>query len=194
MAVETEAKIKVASLEEIRKRLRELGASNEGGSKERNWVLDDSSGSLASWGFLLRVRSLGDDAAILTVKRPLEGGGFKTREEVETVVDSAVDLFRQLEMLGYEVRWIYEKYRQTWLWRNCVLALDECPEIGFFVEVEGEPDDIRAVCADLGLDTDDHIEDNYLTLWEKYLDGRGEPRRNMVFSHSLDGVDDLSKF
>lgn len=190
MSREIEAKIKVDGLVEIRMRLNELGASNEGETNERNWVLDNSAGSLESRGLLLRVRNLGDAGAILTVKRPVEGGEFKVREEVETMVDSVRDLLKQLDMLGYQVKWIYEKRRQTWLWRDCVLALDECPELGFFVEIEGEPDAIRAVCEDLYLDPESHIDDNYLTLWRKYLEANGEEDRNMVFSSDAKWADD----
>lgn len=191
MAKEIEAKIKIDNIVDLRGRLNALGASLEGSANEKNWVFDDESGSLAGMGFLLRVRNLGDVACVLTVKRPTGGGeGFKAREEVETVVDSTRDLLKQLEMLGYSVRWIYEKRRQTWLWRECVISLDECPKIGNYIEIEGLPEIIRRVCQDLGLNPDDHIEDNYLTLWQKHLAARGEPDRNMVFSQAGKDKDD----
>ncbi len=183
MAKEIEAKIKIDNIVELRTQLNNVGASLEGTANEKNWVFDDESGSLAKCGFLLRVRNLGDTGCILTVKRPTEGGeGFKAREEVETVVDSTRDLLKQIEMLGYKVRWIYEKRRQTWLWRDCVISVDECPEIGDYIEIEGFPDAIRTVCADLGLNPDDHVDDNYLTLWQKHLAAHGEPERDMMFA------------
>ena len=189
MGMEIEAKIKVNSLKEIGARLRKLGATDEGPARERNYVLDDASGSLLGRGLLLRVRNHGDAYAVLTIKQPTEGGAFKAREEIETNVDSTANLLRQMEILGFRVNRIYEKYRHTWLWRNCVIALDECPEIGSFVEIEGDPDDIRAVCMDLGLDSQAHISDNYLTLWDKHLDERGECRRDMVFASSASAAD-----
>lgn len=182
MAVEREAKLKLANPEAARRRLAELGAEDEGVVTERNWVLDDAAGGLRARGTLLRVRNFGDAAGIVTVKLPLDAGGrFKVREEIETATDSCEDALRQLFALGFQISRIYEKRRHTWLWRKCLVCLDECPEIGFFLEVEGEESDIRDVCSDLGLDPANHIEDNYLMLWEKHLAARGEPVRNMVF-------------
>lgn len=182
MAREIEAKLKVDNLDIIRRRLDELGAANEGECLERNWVLDTPEQSLRKTGRLLRVRTMGGPSAVLTVKHSVEGGEFKTREEVESMVDSADDLLRQLEMIGFGTTWIYEKRRQTWLWRDCVLALDELPEIGYFVEIEGAPEKIYAVANELGLDAGQHIDDNYLGLWMKHLRARGEAPRNMIFA------------
>lgn len=182
MATETEAKIKVPDLAPVAARLRSLGAVDKGGVLERNWVLDRDDDELMRAGTLLRVRNVGGPGGVLTVKRKTVDGPFKTREEVECAVDSSGVLLQQLEMIGYRVKWIYEKRRATWLWRNCVLALDECPEIGCFVEIEGEADNIRRAAADIGLDLDKHCNDNYLGLWQKHLAARGEGQRHMTFS------------
>ena len=181
MAREIEAKIKVDNFERLRARLDHLGAANEGDCLERNWVLDDAEGNLRKSDTLLRVRNNGGVDGILTVKRRISGGEFKTREEVESMVDSTDDLLQQLEMIGYKATWIYEKIRQTWLWRDCVVTLDELPELGCYVEIEGTPEKIRGVASELGLDADQHIDDNYLGLWIKHLESRGEDHRNMIF-------------
>ena len=182
MPQECEAKLKVDDLDALRNKLASLGAANEGDCLERNWVLDDASGSLRQRGVLLRVRNMGGAGGVLTVKQPLEGGAFKTREETETMVDSTADLLRQFEILGYRVAWIYEKYRQIWLWSDCVIALDECPEIGSYIEIEGAPDKIRHAALDLGLNPEHHIPDTYLGLWMRHLGKRGGGRRDMLFS------------
>lgn len=181
MATETEAKIKVDDLAPIAARLQDLGAVDKGTALERNWVLDRPDDELQHGGALLRVRNVGGPGGILTVKRRTVEGQFKTREEVECTVDSSHALLQQLEMVGFRVKWIYEKRRATWLWHDCVLALDECPEIGCFVEIEGEADSIRRAAADIGLDPDEHLGDNYLGLWQKHLAARGEGPRDMVF-------------
>lgn len=182
MAIECEAKLKVDDLRLIRERLRELGGVDEGTVMERNWVLDRPDESLYRRDILLRVRNNGEVGGILTVKGKVESGAFKSREEVESMVDSTEDLLRQLKMVGFEVKWIYEKRRNTWLWRDCVLALDLCPEIGSFMEIEGEEKQIRAVAQALGLNPDNHIQENYLALWKAHLKQRGEGHRDMVFS------------
>ncbi|MDR3211228.1 MAG: DUF4416 family protein [Planctomycetota bacterium] len=182
--LEIEAKIPVADIQLIRARLATLGAFDAGKERERNWVFDLPDGSLVATKRLLRLRSLGGYDGILTVKRPLanqEEQAFKTREEVEIRIDSLAACLRQLDILGYQVVWIYEKRRHNWHWRGTVIALDQCPEIGCFVEIEGKPRRIREVCADLGLDPAASLSENYLTLWERHLAARGEGRRNMLF-------------
>lgn len=185
MATECEAKIRVEDLEPLRHRLEEAGAVNEGEYLERNWVLDFPDGSLHSRGTLLRVRNVGEVGGVLTVKHRVDGGAFKTREEVESMVDSTEDLLRQLEILGFQVKCIYEKLRGTWLFYDCVLALDECPEMGSFIEIEGTPERIREAALQLELDPNDHLDDNYLELWRKYLEEKGEAHRHMVFTPEL---------
>ena len=44
------------------------------------------------------------------------------------------------------------------------IVLDETP-IGPFLEIEGDPDGIRAVTADLGLDPSDYMVDSYVDLF-----------------------------
>ena len=181
MPLEIEAKFKIEDLDRLRNELLKLGASNEGDCLERNWILDDVEGNLKQRGVLLRVRNMGGVDGVMTVKQPTQQGEFKTREETETMVDSTRELLKQLSAVGFQVVWIYEKIRQTWLWRDCVLALDQCPEIGDYLEIEGSPENIRHVCGDLGLDPSEHIDDTYLGIWIKHLKSLGEPRRDMVF-------------
>ena len=182
MATECEAKIRVPDLSLIRARLEKLGGVDEGEVLERNWVLDSPDGRLFHEGVLLRVRNTGGVEGVLTVKRKIDGGAFKTREEVESMVDSTDDALRQFEMIGFHVRWIYEKYRATWLWHDCVIALDECPEMGKFVEIEGTPERIGEAAAGLQLDPAEHIDESYLALWQAYLRQRGEEPRHMIFA------------
>ncbi len=180
--MEIEAKIKVPDLAPLRTRLQSLGATPHGQVRERNLVLDDKDHTLRATGKLLRVRSTGGDDCILTVKAPAQSGEFKTREEIETHVSSRENLLRQLSFLGYETAWIYEKDRDSWTYGGCEIALDSLPEIGCFIEIEGAPEAIHRVCADLNLDPKSHIDDNYLGLWQKHLTARGEAQRDMVFS------------
>ncbi len=182
MSIEHEAKIKVPDLSPLRERLAALGARHEGDEFEKNWVFDLPGEVLHHSGRLLRVRNIGGDSCIITVKGPERKAAFKSREEVECNADSTQAVIRQLEILGYEKIWLYEKKRGNWRWRDCAVALDECPELGRFVEIEGTAEGIRAVCVDLGIDPGGHLQDSYFGLWRKYLAGRGETGlRDMKF-------------
>ncbi len=185
MATECEAKLRVDSLDAVRGRLRMLGAVDRGEAFERNWVFDREGGELFREGTLLRVRNAGGEGGILTVKRKTSCGSFKNREEVESVVDSAETLVRQLEMTGFHVSGRYEKFRETWLWGDAVVSLDECPEIGCFVEIEGTTETIRRVAADLCLDPEKHLDGSYLELWRTHLLEKGENgMRDMTFAEN----------
>lgn len=189
MAVEREAKIRVRDLDAVRTRLRERGGVDEGEVLERNWVLDRHDESLYEDDVLLRVRCNGGRGGVLTVKCRLDDeGGFKCREEVETEVDSTDDLLRQLEMVGFAVRWIYEKRRSTWRFQECVIALDVLPEMGGFVEIEGDAEKIRGAALELGLNPEDHLDENYLSLWKRHLADRGEQRRHMIFTDNEEHI------
>ncbi|MDR1520528.1 MAG: class IV adenylate cyclase [Planctomycetota bacterium] len=181
MPLEIETKFKIADPAAIRRRLLALGAERIGGGLERNWVLDDAGGGLRRRRHLLRVRDGGAGGGLLTVKGPEMGGEFKTREEVNSRIGSIPDFLRQMEMLGFKPAWIYEKRRESWRWRGCAVELDECPEIGCFVEIEGGPDLIKAVAADLGLDPDSRLNDNYFDIWLRHLAASRQPGRDMVF-------------
>lgn len=194
MARETEAKLPVADLSAIHARLLALGARDAGQAFERNRVFDDAGGTLEARGILLRIRTHGAErGGILTVKHLVRGGAFKTREEIESAVDSADTLIQQFAILGYHVAWIYEKRRRTLLWRDCVFALDECPEIGFFVEVEGAGHNIRAACEAAGLDPESHLADSYLALWKKHLAALGDAPRDMIFARDEHAADDSAR-
>ena len=185
MATEREAKIPVSAREPFQKRLAELGARHLGDAVERNQVFDrpdaESPDALAPRGMLLRLRTVdGRAGGLLTVKRPLEGGAFKAREELETRVDRPEAMRAQLEALGFSLAWRYEKRRDEWEWRDCAVAVDDCPGLGYFVEVEGGEETIRAVLADIGLSASAHVPANYLGLWAERCRRDGVPFGDML--------------
>jgi len=187
MATEREAKIPVPAREPFQRRLAELGARPFGNSVERNDVFDrEGPDTLMSRKMLLRLRTVdGRAGGLLTVKRPLVGGAFKAREEFETRVDRPEAMRAQLEALGFSLVWRYEKRRDEWEWRGCHVAVDDCPGLGCFVEVEGEEETIRAVLADLGLEASVHVPANYLGLWAERCRRDGVPFGDMLLPEGL---------
>src|SRR5262249_5435065 len=134
---------------------------------EVNRMFDDASQSLLARGCGLRVREIRpveaprDDSqpdakpgsGILTFKGPEQPAAVKTREELETEVEDAVELTKILSRLGFQERVRYEKRRETWSLAGCEVAIDELPRLGWYVEIEG-PDarSVEAVRARLELD------------------------------------------
>lgn len=164
---EIEIKLPAPDLDAIRGRLRESGARLVAPRHfETNDLYDDSEGSIAKRGCVLRLRRT-PDGALLTFKGPAQfAGGVKTREERETAVADPDELDRILTGLGYRPRFRYEKHREEWALERCVVALDETP-IGRFVEVEGDPTAIFGVLPRLGLDPADALPYSYAELYSR---------------------------
>jgi adenylate cyclase class 2 len=173
---ETEVKLRVASAEEARERLRRAGAQVV---RERhfedNVLLDDEKGTLRAGGTVLRLRRT-PHGGVLTFKGPREvEGGVKSREERETAVEDPDQVQAILHRLGYRPLFRYQKYRESWTHRGQEIDVDETP-IGVFVEIEGDREGIRAVAEELGFSEKDGITESYVGLFFA-AGGRGD----MVF-------------
>lgn len=168
--MELECKLAVDSHEPVRDALRAAGATRVGRVREFNRLFDRADGSLRDAGCGLRVRQVtlleGDGpGSSVTYKGPVQKGAFKLREEIETAVADSEAMEKLLVALGYKVHVSFEKLRETWRLGGCLVELDELPQLGEFVEVEG-PDDtsINRVIEHLQLEKAIQIRENYVTL------------------------------
>jgi adenylate cyclase class 2 len=168
MATEIEAKLKVESLQEIERKLNELGAEFLEEQLQKDYYFDDSAGSLFDSDRCLRLRrqtSAGDEKIVLTYKGAKETGNFKKRRELEVEVSDADSAGQLLSALGYEKALVVEKKRRLWRLGRCGIGLDELPLLGSFIEIEG-PDDktITDVQSSLGVTALPHIAESYAHL------------------------------
>lgn len=163
---ETEVKVRLASPQEIRRRLESLGAVLvRERHLEDNALFDDASGSLRASGSVLRLRET-PHGGYLTFKGPRETvGGIKTREERETAVAAAPEVRAILRHLGYHAVFRYQKYRESWVHRGQEIEIDETP-IGAFLEIEGDEGGIAAVAAELGFAPSDYLAESYVGLYQ----------------------------
>jgi adenylate cyclase, class 2 len=175
-AVESEIKLSVASAEEAQALLVRLGASRvRPRHLEDNLLLDDAARTLAARGLVLRVRRT-DAAAVLTYKGPRrEVDGVKSRTETELEVSDADACLALFEGLGFRPSFRYQKYRETYRWREVEIVIDETP-VGTFLEIEGEVADIHQAARALGRGPQDYILESYAALFFA-RGGRGD----MVF-------------
>src|SRR5207245_7795384 len=106
-------------------------------------LLEDPAGPLRAARSVGRLRRV-PGGGVRTHKGPrLLEGGLKSREERETTVADADALQDILERLGLRPVFRYQKYRETYKWRGQEIVVDETP-IGTFLEIEGDPEGIRA--------------------------------------------------
>jgi adenylate cyclase class 2 len=162
---EVEIKLRVADVSAVRAALARAGAVL---ARERhfedNVLFDDRQGSLRSAGTVLRLRTT-PHGGVLTFKGPREDSdGMKSREERESAVDDPGALRVILKRLGYRPVFRYQKYRETWRHREQEVEVDETP-IGAFLEIEGDPEGIHAVAAELGYGRADYVTDSYVALF-----------------------------
>ena len=164
---EKEVKLPASDLGAVRERLLLAGAELEAARHdESNDLYDDADRKLSGSGRTVRLRQAAG-RAILTYKGAARfEGGARVREERETDVSDPGEAEAILNGLGLQRRFRYEKRREEWRRGGCVVALDETP-IGEFVEIEGSPEEIRNLIAELGLDSSEAIPYSYPELYAR---------------------------
>jgi adenylate cyclase class 2 len=180
---ELEVKFLVSDLAKLEQRLRALGASQElPRTHEVNLRFDTPDGALQMGKQVLRLRQ--DQAVHLTYKGPSTSQqGVRVRTEIEFIVEDFGKARRFLEVLGYQVALMYEKYRTTYTLDGVEILLDELP-YGDFVEIEGlNPEVIRSVNDRLGLDWEKRAPESYIVLFEGLKACKGLPFRDLSFDN-----------
>lgn len=184
---EIEVKFLVRDLAAVAKRLKGLGARlSTPRVQETNLRFDTPGGDLQRKRHVLRLRQ--DVASVLTFKGPAAAGeAVSSRQEIEFQVSDFQAARHFLEALGYRVAIIYEKYRTTYDYKDCMVTLDEMP-YGPFMEIEG-PDEatIRTVAAELGLDWEARSTLSYLALFDRLHQTIHLRALNLTFAE-LEGV------
>jgi adenylate cyclase class 2 len=188
MTQETEIKLALEALglgvDEARVRIEGLGfAVHKARVFERNLVFDRQGGVLRESRQLLRLRDAGGSATLTYKGGPEEGGKYKSREERETAVGSFAEMRIILERLGYEVTFVYEKYRTEFreTGEGGVITLDETP-VGNFMELEGEAKWIDATAKRLGAGEADYLTGSYGRIYVDWCAKNGVRASNMQFS------------
>ena len=163
--VESEIKLRTRGPEAARAAVAGLGARRVRPRHfEDNVLLDDATGRLRTGGRLLRLRRT-PQGGHLTYKGPrLDSGEVKAREEIEVSVGEPDDLQALLAALGLRPVFRYQKYRETYSWKDVEIVVDETP-VGTFLEVEGPVEGIHAAAAALGYRRADYITDSYAGLF-----------------------------
>lgn len=185
MFTEIETKLKVDSLETVARILNDIGASFAGQKLQRDYYFDNLSNELAYADRCLRLRieqSQNGPQIILTYKGAREKHQIKSRQEVELSIEDRDAAIHFLAGLGYEPVLVFEKKRQIWKIGNCEIALDELPEIGTYIEIEGENhEDIEKMQAKLELSTKQHIHESYAFFVRKHLKSLNSDQTTLFF-------------
>jgi len=181
MAQEIEVKFPLQNRHELTRKLHELGAQRLYPETFEDNIVLDRRGELRTKGALLRVRKFGK-YSLATFKGPMsiEAGGIKTREEVQTGVESFELAIQLFDSLGFKPVFRYQKYREVWRFRDVEVVLDRTP-IGEYFEIEGPVDMIKTIAADLGMSFDQAIRLTYADLYRQARRTRADLPEHMVF-------------
>lgn len=181
--IEIEAKMRLDDRDALLARLREVGAVHAADLAEVNTFYDAEGGQLAHGDRALRLRTEttrpGEPDAttrnVLAHKGPRAAGPLKSREETELVVADVQDADQLLRALGFRPRFTFEKRRTRYTLDACLVELDELPQLGHFVEIEGPGEaQVYAARNKLGLADAPLIQSSYIALLHEYLRKTGE--------------------
>jgi len=180
MSQEIEVKFPLRDRNELTRKLTDAGGQRLYPETFEDNIVLDRRGELRTKGALLRVRKFGK-YSIATYKGPMSiEGGIKSREEVQTGVESFELAIQIFDVLGYKPVFRYQKFREVWRVNNAEVVIDRTP-IGEFFEIEGAVDLIREVASQLGMTMDQAIRATYADLYRQARRTRADLPENMVF-------------
>lgn len=180
---ELEVKYLVKDLSPFESLLKRSGAKLEQPrTHEINLRFDTPDQSLTRSYQVLRLRQ--DTQARLTYKGPGEIlDGVRLRREIEFSVSDFKSAQSFLEALGYQIAFMYEKYRAVYNLDDLLVMFDEMP-VGYFLELEGpNPDIIQSTSHKLGLKWEARILDSYIVLFDRVREACGLKFRDLNFAN-----------
>ena len=178
--IEQEVKLQFPHVEAARQAISAAGGRLVQSSRLiEDRLFDTSDASLRQAGKTVRVRRDGG-TTLITVKGPLQPGVVKSREELETRVDSAAVIEGVLGGLGFHQVFKAQKYREEYELDRAHVTIDQAP-VGVFVEIEATPERIEAVTRLLGRTPADYLLDSYPMLWRQWCAAHNRPYDDMLF-------------
>ncbi len=165
-------------------KLRSLGVKAKESVHEVNEMFD-CNGELASTDSRLRLRTRyelkdGWESGLLTIKQPqpASSDGLKREFELETelAADELSRLRSNLKTINYRLVSSYERVRHVLSgpFRDVEVVVDNLPDIGRFLEIEGEEDAVREAAELLGLSMNAALQDAYDTLHYNWCLSQGK--------------------
>mgnify|MGYP000430345190 CR=1 FL=1 len=175
--LEVEIKAKVKNLDEIEKKLLEMGAYLIGIEKQEDIYFTSPFKDFKKSDEALRLRK-SNEVYYLSYKGPKLDSKAKIREEVQVEVDPRIVII--LENLGFSQGPKVEKVRKIYSLDDVKICLDRVKNLGDFIEIETiqrykETDEIKKELFDilekLGIDKSNATIKSYLELLEEKKKG-----------------------
>jgi len=172
-SVETEVKCRVLDPDALAARLRLLGFVGDESVLQRDEYFDDSGELAKRTDQVVRLRKDGARSFVaMKGARFYTSDGANSRLEFEVSVEGFEQARGELAEQGLHRTWYFEKRRQTFTRDGdpeVVVVVDEVPDVGWFAEIEGPLEQVRAMKAMLADFLGEVERRNYKDL---YLDAR----------------------
>ena len=134
--LEIELKVRVASLDPVRRKLQQHNAEFCGRVHEHDIYYNAPHRDFSKTDEALRVRFT-DGKTVVTYKgAKMKNLNLKAREELNTAIESGETFSQILTRLGFARSAEVNKWRENYRFSNASIALDEVEHLGAFVEIE----------------------------------------------------------
>ena len=171
MAIETEIKFRVASVEELETQLRKAGFRQQTPRTfESNVLYDTPDRKMRARTEILRIRNYAGRWTVTHKRLPDVGPGedaHKHRIETETEVADGDVLAQVFQSIGLVAAFRYEKWRSEWTDDEGHCVIDETP-IGDYAELEGSSEWIDRTATRLGVARSEYMTLSYGRLFEQW--------------------------
>jgi len=166
-ALETELKLRIPATGPYRSLLEAQGFREVTPAQAELSVLWDRNGELRDQGSALRTRTYAGQSRFTWKGPKVPDALLKIRPEHETAIQDAAALEAILLALGFRPVMRMQKVRAVWERPELEACLDETP-FGCYLELEGEPQAIRASMEGLGLAPDRAELRSYPELYQAH--------------------------
>jgi len=152
--MEVEVKAKIDDIRGVKRKILASGGSFISRNLIRDFSLDFEDRRLQERDYVLRVRVFEDGKGVITFKGPRKvDKQYKIREELEVHVNNGMNAVKIFERLGFRVIFRIDRIREIYEFKDekVQVMLDVFPELGSFMEVEGNKKGIEEVIKKLGM-------------------------------------------
>ena len=185
MEVEYEATFENINKDEVRSKLKAMGAElvrPEFMQKRVVFNLPEGHGVQGGW---LRVRDEGDK--ITMGLKAINGEGIERQKEIELVINDFETGVNFLESIGCERKAYQESLRELWHYNNVEITIDEWPFLEPFVEIEGESEAVvKEASEKLGFDYGtalfDSVDAQYSKRYNLTIDAINQRTPEILFN------------
>lgn len=143
MEREIEVKVLHVDLDEMERRLVELGGERIGEEQQTNYLIDSAAHPIAPESGYLRIRCIqkdGRETIQCTFKEKKSDEGVRAYDEHTVIIDDAREMRAIFALLGYGLVEEAKKHRISYAFKQCRMDLDRWDPESFpepYMEIEG---------------------------------------------------------